>query len=93
MKKKMGAIEALVKVMIGIIVAFILQQFIVSLWPTVQPIFGNAEVSPAGAVNLFILGILSMIFLLGVMKIMFNDITKPDSPDRRLGSSGGSVQL
>lgn len=63
----MGATEALERVMTGIISATILGAFMVGIWPTLLLFYGNTEVFFLSVVIIVMLGLIPLVFVVGIV--------------------------
>ena len=69
----MGIMEATETIMLGLVSLIIIGATITALYPTLEEYFGNSEIFATGALVLALIGLISLVFVIGLFKRIMSD--------------------
>lgn len=70
----MGLLEATEDIIKGVILLIVIATIMVALWPSLVPYLGNGEVFPIGLVTLGILGMIPLVWVIGLLMKIFKEM-------------------
>lgn len=69
----MGIMDATETIIVGLVSLIIIGAVITALYPTLQTYFGNAEIFATGALVLALIGLIALVFIIGLFKRIMDD--------------------
>jgi len=69
----MGIMDATETIMVGLVSLIIIGATVTALYPTLTEYFGNTEIFATGALVLALIGLIALVFIIGLFKRIMDD--------------------